>query len=54
MNRARELYAATFGPAHLWYNRILAGECDNAPNMRPFIEQAERDALRDLPEGVEE
>ena len=51
---ARQAYASTLGPDHLWHNRILAGLCDTAPNMRPFIEQAEREALKHKVEVMDE
>ena len=54
IHRARELYAASMGPDHLWHDRILRGDCDTAPNMRPFLEQAEREALAHPAEDIHE
>ena len=54
LTRARELYADSFGHGHVHRERILRGEWDAAPNMQPFIVQAERDVLSNRGEVVEE
>ena len=45
LTRARELYADSFGHGHVHRHRIERGDWDTAPNMQPFIVQAERELI---------
>lgn len=36
----RQLYADTLPDGHLWRERIIAGQCDTAPKLLAFMDDA--------------